>query len=66
MDNIRQYINEITLNIPGFKIESIDILGEGMMSIVLEVNKKWAFRFAKNKISALDLEKEIKILNPSL
>lgn len=62
MNTTKQYINEITQNFPDFKVETVQILGEGMMSIVLEVNKKWAFRFAKSTLASLDLEKEINIL----
>jgi aminoglycoside 2''-phosphotransferase len=61
VDN-RHYINEITRNFPDFQVETVHLLGEGRMSIVLEVNDQWAFRFAKTGQASLDLEKEIKLL----
>jgi aminoglycoside 2''-phosphotransferase len=62
MDDNRHYINEITRNFPDFHVETVHLLGEGRMSIVLEVNDQWAFRFAKTEQASLDLEKEIKLL----
>ncbi|MEB9507354.1 aminoglycoside phosphotransferase family protein [Bacillus anthracis] len=62
MFSIDFYINEIKQNEPSINIETIHILGEGMRSIVFDVNNKWAFRFAKNNVSSLDLIKEMKIL----
>ncbi|XXM72362.1 phosphotransferase family protein [Lysinibacillus sphaericus] len=62
MDVHRHLINEITRNFPDFRVETVHLLGEGRMSTVLEVNERWAFRFAKNGQASRDLEKEIKLL----
>ncbi len=62
MVNNNPYINALIRCFPQVDIQSFHILGEGMMSIVFEVNNEWAFRFAKNYQGSLDLEKEIKAL----
>lgn len=62
MVDTKKYMKEITRHFPDIHIESAQLLGEGRMSIVFEVNDQWAFRFAKNERGSRDLEKEINIL----
>ncbi|UXH44003.1 aminoglycoside phosphotransferase family protein [Rossellomorea vietnamensis] len=62
MEATKKYMKEIIRRFPDIHMESVQVLGEGRMSIVLEVNDRWAFRFAKNEGGSMDLEKEISIL----
>jgi len=52
----------IRRNFPDINIQSIQVLGEGRMSIAFLVNEQWVFRFPKNKEAGKDLEKEIKMM----
>ena len=54
----------IEKNFPNFEVHSVTKLGEGWICEVFEINKEWAFRFAKNQKGSQDLEKEIRISTP--
>jgi aminoglycoside 2''-phosphotransferase len=60
--NLNQAKKEIKVNFKNFKVDKIEVTGEGMDSKAFTVNDKYIFRFPKFKPSSNQLEREIKLL----